>query len=165
MLFGILMLNAFIMTTLDTATRITRYVCSELVGDTFGISWFRNRFVATTVVVVLAGWLGLGNWKAIWPIFGASNQLIAAMVLIVATVYLMTRGRPWLFAALPAVLILLTTIGALVYQFVGFLNPPEGKEPNYLLAAVAVVLVCLAAFVVWRGVRTMVVKLRERRAS
>ncbi|HUU43937.1 MAG TPA: carbon starvation CstA family protein, partial [Planctomycetota bacterium] len=200
-LFGITMLNAFIMTTLDSATRITRYVTSELFGDTLRFGVLRNRFVATTVVVVLAGWLALGNWKAIWPIFGASNQLIAAMVLLVATVYLMTRSRRWLFAGIPATLILLTTMAALVYQMVGFLRvdlhkdllaavtgvlgvemqqgllgvlPPGAnhaglmaaflrvKEANYLLAAIAGILLVLGGFVVVQAVRTVLAVKREK---
>jgi carbon starvation protein len=159
MLFGITMLNAFIMTTLDSATRITRYIGSELFGDTFRAGIFRNRFLMTTVVVGLAGWLALSNWKAIWPIFGASNQLIAAMVLLVATVYLMTRSRRWAFAGIPAALILLTTIAALIYQMVGFLR---AKEPNYLLAAVAAILLVLACFVVVQAVRTVITVKREK---
>ncbi|HUW58434.1 MAG TPA: carbon starvation CstA family protein [Planctomycetota bacterium] len=159
MLFGIVMLNAFIMTTLDSATRITRYVCTELVGDTFGLKVFRNRFVATTLVVVLAGWLALGDWGAIWPIFGASNQLIAAMVLIMATVYLVTRGRHWAFAGVPALLILITTLGALVYQCYGFLT---AEEPKVLLAAISVVLIVLAGFVILKAVTTVRTVRREQ---
>jgi carbon starvation protein len=159
MLFGITMLNAFIMTTLDSATRITRYVTTELFGDRLRVPGFRNRFVATTLVVVLAGWLALGNWKAIWPIFGASNQLIAAMVLLVATVYLLTRSRRWAFAGIPAVLILLTTMAALVYQMVGFLR---ADQPKVLLAVVAGVLLVLGCFVVVQAVRTVLTVRREK---
>ena len=158
-LFGIVMLNAFIMTTLDSATRITRYVCSELIGDTFRIKPFRNRFVATTLVILLAGWLALGDWAALWPIFGASNQLIAAMVLLMATVYLVTQKRSCAFAGIPAALILLTTIGALVYQCYGFLT---AREPKVLLASISVVLIVLALFVVMKGFTTVRRLKRER---
>ncbi len=111
------------------------------------------------LVVALAGWLALGNWKAIWPIFGASNQLIAAMVLIIATVYLMTRSRRWAFAAIPAALILLTTMAALVYQMVGFLR---AEKPNVMLATVAAILLVLACFVVVQAARTVLAVKREK---
>jgi len=150
-LVGITMLKTFVMTTLDSATRITRYVAGELLGDTFHLRLFRNRYFTTLVVGGCAAYLALGNWRAIWPVFGAANQLIAAMVLIIATAYLMTRRRPCLFTAVPAVLLLATTIGALVYQTAGFLRPAAGGRPNYLLGAIAVALICLAAFVVYRG--------------
>ena len=151
-LVGITMLKTFVMTTLDSATRITRYLCNELLGDTFGLKPFRNRYVATLLVGVCSGWLALGNWKAIWPIFGSANQLIAAMVLIVATAYLATRGRACLFTAIPAALVLPTTIGALVYQLVGFVR---AEEPDYPLAALAVVLILLALFVSYKGIEAI----------
>jgi len=146
MLIGITMLKTFVMTTLDSATRITRYICVEMFGDTLGIKPLRNRYVATILVGVLAGALALGNWKAIWPVFGSANQLIAAMVLIIASVYLMTRRRRYLFTAVPALFMLLTTIGALSHETVRFLNPPKGS-PKLMLAVISVVLICLALFV------------------
>ena len=127
-------------------------MCNELLGDTFGLKPFKNRYPATALVGVCAGWLALGNWKAIWPIFGSANQLIAAMVLIVATAYLATRGRFCLFTAVPAALVLPTTIGALVYQLVGFVRK---EDPDVLLAALAVVLICLALFVSYKGVKAV----------
>jgi carbon starvation protein len=165
MLFGITMLKTFVMTTLDSATRITRYIAGELFGDTFGIKVLKNRYVSTLLVGVCAGALALGNWQAIWPVFGAANQLIAAMVLIVATVYLITRRRPSLFVAVPAALILVTTIGALVYQIIGFVSVPEGQKPNYMLTAVAALLICLGLFVVYRGTLSIVAARREQASS
>ena len=148
-LAGITMLKTFVMTTLDSATRITRYVCNELFGDTFGIKVLKNRYAATLLVGVCAGGLALGNWQAIWPIFGAANQLIAGMVLIICTGYLASRGRPCVFAAVPGVLVLLTAVGALVYQCAGFVR---AERPKYMLAAVAVILLCLAVFVTVKGI-------------
>ena len=68
-------LNAFILTTLDTATRISRYLTEELLG-------IKNRYLAAIIVVVLSGLLAIsGAWQKIWPVFGASNQLVAALAL------------------------------------------------------------------------------------
>ncbi|MHC4285480.1 MAG: carbon starvation CstA family protein [Planctomycetota bacterium] len=142
-LIGITMLKTFIMTSLDTATRISRYMCNELLGETFGIRIMKNKYAAVLLVGVLAGALGLGNWQAIWPIFGASNQLIASLVLIVASVYLLTRNRRFLFTAVPAVIMLVTTIGALVYKTYIFLT---AEKANILLATISVVLIILAIF-------------------
>jgi carbon starvation protein len=142
-LIGITMLKTFIMTSLDTATRISRYMCNELLGETFGIRIMKNKYVAVILVGVLAGALALGNWQAIWPIFGASNQLIASLVLIVASVYLLTRNRKFLFTAVPAVIMLITTIGALVYKTHSFLT---AEKANIMLATISVILIILAIF-------------------
>jgi carbon starvation protein len=145
-LIGITMLKTFIMTTLDTATRITRYLCNELLGETLGISPMKNKYVAVAFVGVSSGWLALGNWKAIWPVFGAANQLVASLVLIVASVYLLMRKRNFLFTAVPAGIMLVTTIAALGYQAYDFAT---AEQPNRLLAVVSVILIFLAIFLVY----------------
>ena len=145
-LVGITMLKTFIMTTLDTAMRITRYLCNELLGETLGIGPMKNKYVAVAFVGVSSGWLALGNWKAIWPVFGAANQLVASLVLIVASVYLLMRKRNFLFTAIPAGIILVTTIAALGYQAYDFTT---AEQPNRPLAVVSVILIFLAIFLVY----------------
>ncbi len=157
-LIGITMLKTFIMTSLDTATRISRYMCNELLGETFGIRIMKNKYVAVLLVGVLAGALALGNWKAIWPIFGASNQLIASLVLIVASVYLLSRNRKFLFTAVPAVIMLITTIGALVYKTYSFIT---AEKANIMLATISVILIILAIFL---SVTGLVSAIRARTA-
>ena len=108
--FGVIILNAFILTTLDTATRIARYVFSELTG-------LRNRWLATGIVIAPAALLAFtGSWKAIWPLFGSANQLTAALALLVITSWLLATRRPCWLTLLPAIFMLFTTIAALVWQ-------------------------------------------------
>jgi len=76
-----------------------------------------------------------------------------------ATVYLVTRGRHWAFVGVPALLILITTLGALVYQCYGFLT---AEEPKVLLAAISVVLIVLAGFVILKAVTTVRTVRREQ---
>jgi len=158
-LIGITMLKTFIMTTLDTATRISRYMCNELFGETFGIRIMKNRYVAVALVGVSSGALALGNWKAIWPVFGAANQLVASLVLIVASIYLLTHKRNYVFTAVPAVIMLVTTIAALIYQAYNFAT---AEKPNFPLAAVAVILIFLALFLSYTA---LVVIARTRKNS
>ena len=159
-LVGITMLKTFIMTTLDSATRITRYLCNELLGETLGIGPMKNKYVAVAFVGVCSGALALGNWRAIWPLFGAANQLVASLVLIVASVYLLMRKRNFIFTAVPAAIMLVTTIAALGYQAYNF---STAEEPNRLLAVVSVILICLALFLTYTALAA-VVKLRKNDA-
>ncbi|MHC4911754.1 MAG: carbon starvation CstA family protein [Planctomycetota bacterium] len=156
-LVGVTMLKTFIMTTLDSATRITRYLCNELLGETLGIGPMKNKYVAVAFVGVCSGALALGNWRAIWPVFGAANQLVASLVLIVASVYLLMRKRNFIFTAVPAAIMLVTTIAALGYQVYNF---STAEEPNRLLAAVSVILICLALFLTYTAL-SAVAKLRR----
>ena len=134
-LVALIILNAFILTTLDTATRIGRYLTQELLG-------IKERTVPTLLVVVSAGALALsGNWSALWPMFGTANQLVAALALIVVTSWLLFQGKTIKFTLLPALIMLTTTVGALVYQIINFV-----KGESWLLAFIAFVLLGLALY-------------------
>ncbi|MFH1782815.1 MAG: carbon starvation protein A [Candidatus Omnitrophota bacterium] len=132
-MIAIMILNAFILTTLDTATRICRYLSEEL----FKI---KNRFFSTFVVVFTSGALALsGKWSSIWPIFGASNQLVAALTFIVISSWLLCRGKAIRYTIVPAVLMLITSLGALIYKLIGFI-----KSKNILLSAIGVALIIMS---------------------
>lgn len=135
---AITILNAFILTTLDSATRITRYITTELLG-------IRNRFIATSIVVVFAGLLALsGKWNKLWPAFGASNQLVAALALIVISSYLLMNKKRIHYTLIPAVFMTVTAIFALFYQAFSYY-----KDKDYLLLAIAVILIGLAFFMIF----------------
>ena len=159
-LIGIITIKTFIMTTLDSATRIGRYVGEELFGATIPIKFFRNRFVSTIIIIVFAGYLALWNWKSVWPVFGAANQLVAALALIVVTVLLMKLGKPIRYTFYPALFMLITTIGALVYQVVWQFIP----EGNKLLTAIGLLLIILAVIMTAEGIGTAM-KIRNGRGT
>lgn len=140
--FGVLMLNAFILTTLDTCARLTRFIVVESAGQKVPV--LRNRFVATGASLVAAYFLTTGNsWRVLWPAFGAANQLIAALSLLVVSAYLFGYGKKTIYTIVPAIFMLVTTEGALCYQlFWQYL--PAG---NVALAVVAVVLMTLGLVV------------------
>ncbi len=159
-LIAITTLNAFVMTTLDSATRIARYITEELFGEAWGIRVFRNRYFSTSIVILLAGYLALGNWAAIWPIFGASNQLVAALGLMVISTYLLARKKPVEYTLYPAILMLVTTLGALAWQIQGFL-----RNGNHLLSTIGIVLVVLAVFLIVENVRMIMERRHDVAAS
>jgi carbon starvation protein len=145
-LIAMFTLNAFVLTTLDSATRITRYLTEEMLGEALGLKLFKNKYVSTGVVIVLALWLALGSWTNIWPVFGASNQLIAALVLLIASVYLLQKKQPSMYTLIPAAFMTITTIAALIYQMVGFF-----QSNNYLLFTISAVLLVLAGDMLWEA--------------
>ena len=136
--FAIMALNFFILTTLDTATRLGRYLLAELTG-------WDNRYVPTIVIVVAAGALALsGQWRVLWPAFGASNQLVAALALLVVSCWLVDKGSSRRFTLVPALLMLVTTIGALVWQIRSALSGVGRDGPDWFLAGLCGVLIILA---------------------
>lgn len=141
-LFGITMLKTFVMTTLDTSVRLTRFITTEMLGEKMPI--FKNRWAASLFPVILAYLLGAsGKWQVIWPMFGASNQLVAALALLVATAYLLSKGKPGKYTLYPAIFMLVTTIAALVYQGYNFLVVKQ----NFILGITAIILIILALVV------------------
>lgn len=152
-LFGMIMLKTFVLTTLDTATRLGRFIVTESLGGTVGL--LRGRLVASLVTILPAFYLGWTNsWKTIWPVFGAANQLIAALALVVISAYLVGVRKPNKFTVLPAIFMSGTTIAALLWLAFdgasGFFF--TGKMT---LGVTAVVLVVLAAYMVLEGVKVL----------
>jgi len=130
---AITVLNAFILTTLDTATRISRYLTEELFN-------FKNRFLSTAIIVIAGGALAFsGKWNKIWPVFGASNQLVAALALFVLSAWLLSRNKPAKFTLIPAFFMLLTTVAALILQALKYY-----REKDPLLFIVDIFLIILA---------------------
>ncbi len=121
--FGLLALSTFLLTTLDTCTRLGRYVAQEAFG------WDKNdersRIWATLLTLALPAALvfltytdpatgaRLPAWRAVWPVFGATNQLLAGLALLAVTVWLKRTGRAWAFVGLPMAFMLVMTMTAL----------------------------------------------------
>jgi carbon starvation protein len=144
---------SFAGTTLDTATRIQRYVIGEL-GNSINLPALNNRWTGTAIAVgtalILAfatGADGTGALK-LWPLFGAVNQTLAALALIIITLYLKARGGlKWVVAGLPAIFMSVMTIWAVIMNQVEF-----GTAHNMLLQVINVVILFIALWIVIEGV-------------
>ncbi len=135
---ALLILNTFILTTLDTATRITRFIFQEITG-------FKNIFISTFIVILVSAYLLLsGKWQILWPLFGASNQLVAALALLTASAWLTHKKKNCLITLIPAGVMLLITLSSLIIKISEFL-----KLKNYLLFFVDIILIFLGFFIVF----------------
>ncbi len=158
----------FAATTLDTATRLQRYVLQEL-GASLHLRPLTNKYVATTVAVVVGGAIALlpgpsgkpgTGGLILWPLFGATNQLLAGLAFLVLAFYLRRRGLPTWFVVAPMLLMLLLPAWAMAYQIVTDFVPNE-KWP---LAAFGIGLLALEAWMivegllVWRAARGVLEK-------
>jgi carbon starvation protein len=153
---GVVIMGVFIAsfagTTLDTATRIQRYVIAELFSS-LNLKALTNRYVATAVAIgtalILAfatGANGTGALK-LWPLFGATNQTLAALALIIITLYLKRRGGlKWLVSGIPAVFMAVMTIWALILNQVKF-----GASGNTLLTVINICILIVALWISIEG--------------
>ncbi len=118
-----LTISAFILTTLDTAARLSRFTLQEIVMPRYGATkreniqtfLLRNRYIATLFVVIISGYLAFsGDGGKIWPVFGASNQLLAALALLTATVVLVKGKIKIVSVFLPFIFMITISVWALL---------------------------------------------------
>jgi carbon starvation protein len=154
--FGILMVEGFVVTTLDTSVRLCRYLIEEFWGFLLGArvpAWLKHPVFNTALAVSLMLFFAVSSTvRQMWPVFGAGNQLIGALSLITVTVWLAQRARQHLFALLPAAFMVATTFAALVI----LVRSNFGVGGNPILGATAGVLFFLAVGVVVVGVSRFV---------
>ena len=117
--YAIMFEALFILTTIDTGTRVARYVLQELMGKVhkpFGNNaWLPGNLITTFAVVLGWGYLiYTGNISTIWPLFGTGNQLLATIALAVTTTFLINMGKAkyaWI-TAVPMAFVGVTTVTA-----------------------------------------------------
>lgn len=141
-LFGILILEGFVITTIDTIIRLERYLLEELWAVVFKAVpvFLQMRWVNSLIAVGLMMLLAFSNaYQTIWPIFGSANQLLAALALIAVTAWLVQRGVKAWFTALPAGFMVLTTLTSLALLFDRYVS-----ARNWILVFADVLLMVLA---------------------
>ena len=143
--FAALALSAFALTSLDTATRLGRFIFQEYFteGDGEGQSLMTNRYFSTLITVILGGTLAFYGWSKIWPVFGSANQLLAGLALITVAVFLKKNGKNNKMLIIPTIFMFAATLTALV-----LLIPANITAGNYVLVVFAVLLFILALILV-----------------
>ena len=137
---------SFAATTLDTATRIQRMIITEL-GNATNIKPLKNKIGATILGVIPAYLLTLNGtgWK-LWPVFGASNQMLAALTLMVISIYFWKKGRNIFPLLLPMLFIMFITIISLFIKTNEFFI-----TNNYLLLGINIILIVLISWMIIEG--------------
>lgn len=183
---GILVIEGFLVTTLDTAIRLARYLFEELWACILGSHGdaptskteqpsryatlsdaprlFKNPAFNTTCAVgmMLLFAYSQDAYNALWPFFGAGNQLIGALALTTVAIWLLKRGKSYWFAAIPAMFMVVTAVGALAWLVKRQLAN-EGDPLRFIIVSAGVMLlglavgfVLIATLRVWQAVRAAV---------
>ncbi|MFH1829614.1 MAG: carbon starvation protein A [Pseudomonadota bacterium] len=152
--FAALAVSAFVLTTLDTATRLCRYAFQEFFAPNKGEKpniLNRSRFIGTFVTVAAAAALAFsGHWKAIWPIFGSANQLLAALAFLAVALWLKHKGKKVKFLLIPMCIMFVITLSAL-----GVLVQKNIMEGDYVLATIATALFVLAITLLFDAIKSL----------
>jgi carbon starvation protein len=141
--YAIMFEALFILTTIDTGTRVARYVMHELIGKAIpqfaNTHWLPGNLLTTAVVCFSWGYLiYTGNISTLWPLFGTGNQLLATIALAVGTTFLVNMGRAryaWI-TAIPMAFVGVTTVTAGVLSIKNIFWPltanPKTSFTGYL---------------------------------
>jgi len=145
-IWGILLLEGFLVTTIDALVRLSRYLFEELWTTLLDNppTWLTSPIFNS--LLVIAGFMTLtftNAYHKIWPIFGAANQLLAALTLIAVTAWLAQKAKTYWFTAIPAVFMVVTTITSLFILLGRYI-----KFESWTLFTTDIILLALALGVV-----------------
>ncbi|MDR1962994.1 MAG: carbon starvation protein A [Planctomycetaceae bacterium] len=155
-----ILIACFAATTIDAALRLMRYVLQEL-GGMLRIKPMKNRYIATAVGLAIAVALALCKASPtapygtggliLWPVFGAGNQVVAGLTLLVGSVYLMRRKVRSVYLLIPAVVMIVVPLWAMSYNII-FVFIVKGQ---YLLTAI-ILLALWLVIEAYRAIRQLV---------
>ena len=153
------MVISFAATSLDTAVRIQRYIIGEI-GEAIRFRPLaENRYLQSaaavlfSLVLVLSDGTGAGGLK-LWPLFGATNQLLGSLTLLVISLWLYQHGRQYWYTLAPMLFITAITFIATYFNLLMYL---DGE--NYLLVTIALVIGVSQLWIIFEGIKTI----REQR--
>ena len=142
-----LMIVAFALTTLDSACRLGRYILAEFGRQhrmPFLTDGYLGSAIAAGVAFILAVMPGVEEGKSVgqllWPLFGTTNQLLAALVFATVTIYLVKRKTPHWLISIPLVFVAITTVSAMVWNIWGYV-----EKKNWILTGIGSVILLAGA--------------------
>lgn len=148
--FAIMFEALFILTTIDTGTRVARFLVQEFIGRVYQPferpDWLPGSLIATSLVVV--GWayfIYTGSVSTIWPMFGIANQLLAVVALAVGTTIIINSGRAkyaWVTVA-PMLFVAFTTLSAGYFSIVDIFYPKHNFQGNLNIALTLIMMSCV----------------------
>lgn len=153
--FVTLCFSAFALTSLDTATRIGRYILQELCEGKDGRKTVvsKNKYLATGITICVSFVLILYGYVKIWPIFGSANQLLAALALLAITAWLSKNGKKTWATIIPMIFMFIVTLSALGLLIKQYLF---SVDKNYILGIIACVLLVLSLVLIYEAYNTLV---------
>ncbi len=156
------MVALFAGTTMDSGVRLQRYIIQEW-GDIYDIALFKKGIFATLLAVTCCLLLAFGAGGAsgtgglsIWPLFGSTNQILAAMTLLVISVMLIKMGRPARYTLIPMIFVLVTSSWAAVIKLMEF-----WAAGNWLLVTIDIVVLVTSLMVILEAI-SVIAKFRQQ---
>lgn len=172
----ILAVSAFCLTSLDTATRLARYMFQELWIPTgqnqHNLTGWRavlgNAYIATIITVVVGVGLGMTGYTIIWPLFGAANQLLAVLALLAVAAWLGNAGKNNKMFYIPMVFMLAVTLTSLcmtIQQKFVAISAGGDIFAAAIQLVIALFLLVLAVILTIKGTKTLINANKEKKPA
>lgn len=162
--FGAMAFSTFVFDTLDVSTRLGRYIVQELFGWRGRVAALTGTLLTVAAPVYFISFAPPNSWQNFWTLFGASNQLLAALTLLTITAWLYQARRRIAYTLLPMLFVLAITLWALVALVVGNLRVTTIFDGRFDIQFVnAVASAALVALAVYLALLALVRLRRDRR--
>ncbi len=156
--FGAMAFSTFVFDTLDVSTRLGRYLVEELTG----LKGIQGAMLGTFLTIMPATLILMntdsGMWTQFWTLFGAANQLLAALTLLVISAWLHQNGKRLAFTLIPMLFVLLTTLVALIQITRSNLEKTSGLDFSLMNSVMSIFLILLALFLVGTAAKKIILK-------
>ena len=150
--FGAMAFSTFVFDTVDVSTRLGRYIVQELFRWPTRFGAWVGTFLTVALPVYFVAFAPAGSWVKFWTLFGASNQLLAALTLLAISVWLFHRRQRVAFTLIPMAFVLVTTLYALVRMTATSFST-AAKDPVAMVNGLtSAALIVLALYLVFRAV-------------
>ena len=162
--FTILAFSAFALTSLDTATRIGRYIFQEFFTNASEKTKkvYANMYTSTFITVFASAALLAYGYQKIWPIFGAANQLLAALALLAVTSWLAKTGKKTVMTMIPMIFMFAVSLSALFLLIKQYLF---SENKNMILGCFATLLFILAIVLIIEAYKSLSGKSKNKNVS
>lgn len=146
--FGAMAFSTFVFDTLDVCTRLGRYIVQELFRWTTRAGAVAGTLLTIALPFYFVSFAAPGSWINFWTLFGASNQLLAALTLLTITYWLHQSRKRIAFTLYPMLFVLVITMWALAKMTIGYLTGPGGGSVELLNGLSSLALILLALYLV-----------------
>jgi carbon starvation protein len=150
--FGAMAFSTFVFDTLDVSTRLGRYLIEELTGLSGKLGAVLGTLLTITPAALILANTDSGMWSQFWTLFGAANQLLAALTLLVISVWLHKNNKRLAFTLLPMMFVLSITLYALVQLTRANLEQSSGMDISLLNSVMSIALILLSLYLIGHAV-------------
>lgn len=159
--FGAMAFSTFVFDTVDVSTRLGRYIVQELFRWPTRLGALIGTLATVALPLYFVAFAAPGTWGRFWTLFGASNQLLAALTLLAITVWLYQRRQKIAYTLLPMLFVLVTTLYALVLMTINSFGSATLDGVSLVNGFASAALIVLALYLVFRAI----VQVRADRAG